>query len=692
MVGLDCANCAARIEQELHKIKGLEEVSVNFANKSVELPPELEAEARQAIARTEPEVLLIKQEEIKADKTEEKGEEKKKLYFILAAGLLLFIGLIFNQQLHNTLYSWAEYAVLMPAYLLVGWPVIRTALRNLRRGVIFEESFLMSVATLGAIAIHQLPEAVAVMLFYAVGEYFQERAVNHSRRSIASLLDIRPEYANLKMNDQIKQVQPEEVAVGQTIIIKPGERVPLDGEVIEGTSFVDTSALTGESVPQKVKTGEKVLAGMINTQGLLTVRVSKPYSESSVARILELVENAAGRKAPTEQFITTFARYYTPIVVFGAMAVALVPPLFIAGSTFSEWLYRALVMLVISCPCALVISIPLGYFGGLGAQSRRGILVKGANFLEALTRLHTVVFDKTGTLTEGVFRVKQVVPDNGFSEEELLLVTAAAEIHSNHPIAQSILAAYNQEISSDRTGDYREIAGRGIIARVDGKEVLVGNDQLMHEKNIEHKVCEVEGTGVHVAVDGVFAGYIVIADEIKEDAAAAIARLKELGVKRTVMLSGDEEAATAWVAAYVGVDDYFAELLPEDKVNKVEEFMAGLSDRRRQKLAFVGDGINDAPVITRADVGIAMGGLGSDAAIEAADVVLMEDKPSRLATAVEIASYTARIVRQNVVLVLGVKAFFLALGVLGIATMWEAVFADVGVAIIAVLNTLRLLK
>jgi len=692
LVGLDCANCAARIEQELHKIKGLEEVSVNFANKSVELPPELEAEARQAIARTEPDILLIKQEEIKADKTEEKGEEKKKLYFILAAGLLLFIGLIFNQQLHNTLYSWAEYAVLMPAYLLVGWPVIRTALRNLRRGVIFEESFLMSVATLGAIAIHQLPEAVAVMLFYAVGEYFQERAVNHSRRSIASLLDIRPEYANLKMNGQIKQVQPEEVAVGQTIIIKPGERVPLDGEVLEGTSFVDTSALTGESVPQKVKAGEKVLAGMINTQGLLTVRVSKPYSESSVARILELVENAAGRKAPTEQFITTFARYYTPIVVFGAMAVALVPPLFIAGSTFSEWLYRALVMLVISCPCALVISIPLGYYGGLGAQSRRGILVKGANFLEALTRLHTVVFDKTGTLTEGVFRVKQVVPDNGFSEEELLLVTAAAEIHSNHPIAQSILAAYNQEISSERTGDYREIAGRGIIARVDGKEVLVGNDRLMHEKNIEHKVCEVEGTGVHVAVDGVFAGYIVISDEIKEDAAAAIARLKELGVKRTVMLSGDEEAATAWVAASVGVDDYFAELLPEDKVNKVEEFMAGLSDRRRQKLAFVGDGINDAPVITRADVGIAMGGLGSDAAIEAADVVLMEDKPSRLATAVEIASYTARIVRQNVVLVLGVKAFFLALGVLGIATMWEAVFADVGVAIIAVLNTLRLLK
>jgi len=692
LVGLDCANCAARIEQELHKIKGLEEVSVNFANKSVELPPELEAEARQAIARTEPEVLLIKQEEIKADKTEEKDEEKEKLYFILAAGLLLFIGLIFNQQLHNTLYSWAEYAVLMPAYLLVGWPVIRTALRNLRRGVIFEESFLMSVATLGAIAIHQLPEAVAVMLFYAVGEYFQERAVNHSRRSIASLLDIRPEYANLKMNGQIKQVQPEEVAVGQTIIIKPGERIPLDGEVLEGTSFVDASALTGESVPQKVKAGEKVLAGMINTQGLLTVRVSKPYSESSVARILELVENAAGRKAPTEQFITTFARYYTPIVVFGAMAVALVPPLFIAGSTFSEWLYRALVMLVISCPCALVISIPLGYYGGLGAQSRRGILVKGANFLEALTRLHTVVFDKTGTLTEGVFRVKQVVPDNGFSEEELLLVTAAAEIHSNHPIAQSILAAYNQEISSDRTGDYREIAGRGIIARVDGKEVLVGNDRLMHEKNIEHKICEVEGTGVHVAVDGVFAGYIVISDEIKEDAAAAIARLKELGVKRTVMLSGDEEAATAWVAAYVGVDDYFAELLPEDKVNKVEEFMAGLSDRRKQKLAFVGDGINDAPVITRADVGIAMGGLGSDAAIEAADVVLMEDKPSRLATAVEIASYTARIVRQNVVLVLGVKAFFLALGVLGIATMWEAVFADVGVAIIAVLNTLRLLR
>ncbi|MBE3581394.1 MAG: cadmium-translocating P-type ATPase [Thermoanaerobacteraceae bacterium] len=692
LAGLECASCAAKIEQELRKIKGLEGVTVNFADQSVELPPELAAAAQEAISRVEPGVRLVEQGERRPAAAEEEGEGKKALYLIVAAGLLWGVGFLFNQQLHRTPYAWAEYAVLLAAYLLVGGPVIQTAFRNLVRGQVFDENFLMSVATLGAIAIHQLPEAAAVMLFYAVGEYFQERAVNRSRRAITALLDIRPDYANLKLNGETKQVRPEEVAVGQIIVVKPGERVPLDGEVLEGTSFVDTSALTGESVPRKVEAGEKVLAGMVNTQGLLTVRVTKPYAKSSVARILELVENAAGRKAPTEQFITAFSRYYTPAVVFGALAVAVVPPLVIPGATFSEWIYRALVLLVISCPCALVISVPLGYFGGIGGASRRGILIKGANFLDALAGLHTVVFDKTGTLTRGVFRVTRVVPYNGFSAEELLSLAAHAEAFSTHPIARSIWEAYGREISPDMVGEYQEIAGHGISAVVGGKRVLAGNDRLMHREGIAHDVCDLEGTGVYVAVDGTFAGYIIISDELKPDAKEAIARLKGLGVQQTVMLTGDEESVARRVAESLGLDAYFAELLPEDKVAKVEELAAGLAEHRKQKLAFVGDGINDAPVITRADVGVAMGGLGSDAAIEAADVVLMEDKPSRLATAVEIARYTGRIVRQNVVLALGVKAFFLVLGAFGVATIWEAVFADVGVTLVAIFNATRTLR
>ncbi|GFN21982.1 heavy metal translocating P-type ATPase [Thermanaeromonas sp. C210] len=692
LAGLECASCAAKIEQELRKIKGLEGVTVNFADQSVELPPELAAAAQEAISRVEPGVRLVEQGERRPAAAEEEGEGKKALYLIVAAGLLWGVGFLFNQQLHRTPYAWAEYAVLLAAYLLVGGPVIQTAFRNLVRGQVFDENFLMSVATVGAIAIHQLPEAAAVMLFYAVGEYFQERAVNRSRRAITALLDIRPDYANLKLNGETKQVRPEEVAVGQIIVVKPGERVPLDGEVLEGTSFVDTSALTGESVPRKVEAGEKVLAGMVNTQGLLTVRVTKPYAKSSVARILELVENAAGRKAPTEQFITAFSRYYTPAVVFGALAVAVVPPLVIPGATFSEWIYRALVLLVISCPCALVISVPLGYFGGIGGASRRGILIKGANFLDALAGLHTVVFDKTGTLTRGVFRVTRVVPYNGFSAEELLSLAAHAEAFSTHPIARSIREAYGREIPADAVGEYQEIAGHGISAVVGGKRVLAGNDRLMHREGIAHDVCDLEGTGVYVAVDGTFAGYIIISDELKPDAKEAIARLKELGVQQTVMLTGDEESVARRVAESLGLDAYFAELLPEDKVAKVEELAAGLAERRKQKLAVVGDGINDAPVITRADVGVAMGGLGSDAAIEAADVVLMEDKPSRLATAVEIARYTGRIVRQNVVLALGVKAFFLVLGAFGVATIWEAVFADVGVTLVAIFNATRTLR
>lgn len=691
LAGLDCASCAAKIEEKLRQVKGMEQVSVNFAAQSMELPPQLLPAAREVIARVEPGVRIVEAGG-RATPQEEEAEEKSELYFIIAAVILLAIGLIFNRTLHRTPYALAEYAVLLPAYLLAGWRVIWTAARNLARGQVFDENFLMGIATIGAIAIHQLPEAAAVMAFYAVGEYFQDRAVNRSRRSIAALLDVRPDYANLKVNGETKQVRPEEVEVGQTIVVRPGEKAPLDGEILEGASFVDTSALTGEPVPRKVEKGQNILAGMINGQGLLTVKVTKPFGQSSVAHILELVENAAGRKAPTEQFITAFSRYYTPAVVLGALTVAVVPPLFIPGATFSEWVYRALVMLVISCPCALVVSIPLGYFGGIGGASRRGILVKGANFLDALTNLHTVVFDKTGTLTKGVFRVTRVVPYNGFAEEELLAAAAAAEVYSTHPIAQSIREAYGKEISQDQVTDYQEIPGHGISAVASGKRVLAGNDRLLHREGITHQVCEVEGTGVHVAVDGVFAGYIVISDEIKDDAQKAIVRLKELGVQKTVMLTGDEESVARRVAETLGLDGYFAELLPEGKVEKVEELQAALSNRRKQKLAFVGDGINDAPVITRADVGVAMGGLGSDAAIEAADVVLMEDAPSRLANAVAISRYTGYIVRQNVGLALGVKAFFLVLGAFGVATIWEAVFADVGVALVAIYNATRTLK
>ncbi|HHY46010.1 MAG TPA: cadmium-translocating P-type ATPase [Firmicutes bacterium] len=634
---------------------------------------------------------------------DEEGKGKRDLLFVGIAGLLLVVGLIFNAELHGTPHSWAEYLVLIAAYLLVGGRVLATALRNLVRGEVFDESFLMSVATIGAIAIHQLPEAVAVMLFYSLGEYLQDRAVDRSRRSIAALLNIRPDYANLKMNGDTRKVSPEEVAPGQIIIVRPGERVPLDGEVIEGSSLVDTSALTGESVPRKVEAGRKVLAGMINGQGLLTVRVTKTYGESSAARILDLVEKAAAGKAPTEQFITSFSRYYTPIVVLVALGLAIAPPLFIPGATFGEWVYRALVLLVISCPCALVISIPLSYFGGIGGASRQGILVKGANFLETLTCLHTVVFDKTGTLTKGVFRVAEVATRNGFSKDEVLRAAALAEAHSNHPMAKSILDAYRNasgiEIEANNVREYQEIAGHGVKARVNGKVIVVGNDRLMHRENIPHDSCDVEGTVVYVAMDGVFAGYIIISDEIKPDAPLAVRRLKDLGIKRVVMLTGDDEGVAKMVSSRLGIDEYFAELLPQDKVRKLEELEASLPGRgrrrmgrrriSRQRLAFVGDGINDAPVITRADVGVAMGGLGSDAAIEAADVVIMEDAPSRVATAIEIARRTSRIARQNVILALGVKAFFLVIGAWGLATMWEAVFADVGVTLIAVFNALR---
>ena len=608
---------------------------------------------------------------------------------VITAALFL-VGLIFNQPLHDTPFAIGEYAVLIPAYLISGWSVLTTAGRNILRGRIFDENFLMTIATLGAIAIHEVPEAVAVMLFFQVGELFQDYSVGRSRRSIKALLEVRPDTANLKVDGVIREVAPESVKVGDVILVRPGEKVPLDGEVLDGQSQLDTSALTGESIPRGVAPGETVLSGMINQSSVLTVQVTKPFNESSISRILELVENASSQKADTEKFITRFARYYTPVVVFLSLAVAILPPLFIPGATHSEWVYRALVLLVISCPCGLVISIPLGYFGGIGGAAKRGILVKGSTFLDALTQVDTVVFDKTGTLTKGNFRVTQIVPDNGRNQHELLSLAAQVESQSNHPVAQSILQAYGQPIDHSVISDYEEIAAHGIRAQVEGRTVLAGNDRLLHRESIPHEVCRVDGTVAHLAVEGEYAGHIIIADELKQDAVRAIESLHSQGIT-TAMLTGDSQSVADRVAKQLGLDQYRAELLPEDKVSALEAFI-NQAKKNNKKVVFVGDGINDSPVIARADVGMAMGGLGSDAAIETADVVIMTDAPSKVAEAISLARRTLRIVWQNIILAMAVKAVFVALGAIGLATLWEAVFADVGVALLAIFNAGRILR
>lgn len=688
--GLHCAGCAGKIERTLQQQQGMDYVVLSFATKSIYLKPEHVPKAQEIIDSIESGVTLEDVNQPKPEGNKNRINIKKQLATMGVAFALMLVGIIFNEQLHNTPYNIAEYALLLPAYLLVGWPVVKRALQNVTKANMFDENFLMTIATVGAIAIHQLPEAVGVMLFYYVGEFFQELAVNRSRNSIKELMDIRPEYANLMFNGITEKVSPEMVNVNDTIVVKPGEKIPLDGMVLEGVSFLDTSALTGESVPRKVQQGDEVLAGMINTNGLLNIKVTKIFADSSVAKILDLVENAGSRKASTEKFITKFSRYYTPAVVFAAITLAVVPPLIIPGATFADWLYRALVLLVISCPCALVVSIPLGYFGGIGGASKKGILIKGANFLEALTNLDTVVFDKTGTLTKGVFRVTGVEAANSFLQKDVLRYASMAEINSNHPIAKSIIEAYGENISEHNIEEYQEIAGHGIKAKCDGKIILAGNQRLMIKENIKHDPINVEGTIVYIAVDGVWAGYITISDEIKEDSAKAIAKLKSLGIKNTVMLTGDEVTVAENVSTKLGINKVFAKLLPQDKVTKVEEIIESLPGKT--KLAFVGDGINDAPVLTRADIGIAMGGLGSDAAIEAADVVIMDDQPSKVATAVGIARHTKKIIVQNIIMALGVKGAFVILGSVGMATMWEAVFADVGVAMLAILNSTRALK
>ena len=608
----------------------------------------------------------------------------KRLWRIIIGAAVLATAVLLS--LNN---EWLQIALFIISYIIVGGDVVKRAVKNIFKGQVFDENFLMSIATIGAFFIGEYPEGVAVMLFYQVGELFQSYAVGKSRKSIASLMDIRPDYANVKKGDELVKVDPDEVQIGDIIVIKAGEKIPLDGKVIEGSSMIDTSALTGESVPRKVEVGSDILSGCININGVITVEVTKEFGESTVSKILDLVENASSKKSNSEQFITKFARYYTPVVVIIAVFLAIIPPLVIDGATFSDWIYRALAFLVVSCPCALVISIPLSFFGGIGGASKKGVLVKGSNYLEALAETEIVVFDKTGTLTKGVFNVQEIHPE-GVSKEELLELTAHAESYSNHPISLSLKRAYSKEIDNERILDVEEISGHGVIATVDGKKVMAGNIKLMKMMDIPYFKGELIGTIVHVAVNNKYIGYIVIADEVKEDSAQAIKELKAANIKQTVMLTGDNKSIGSKVAKELGLDKVYAELLPADKVEKLEELFSQKS--KKGKLAFVGDGINDAPVLARADIGIAMGGLGSDAAIEAADVVIMTDEPSKIATTMKISKKTLKISHQNIVFAIGIKIIVLILSAFGITTMWAAIFADVGVTIIAVLNAFRALN
>ncbi|NBG87294.1 heavy metal translocating P-type ATPase [Isachenkonia alkalipeptolytica] len=694
--GLGCGNCAEKMESQINKLQGVQQARVDFIAKKLTLEidekqeiTEIVKEAARIMDRIEPGVRVQKFEKargkeksFKDDKEQEQSKEDRiRLGF---GGALFAVAMIVNLSENFSL------GLFVLSYIIVGGGILLRAAKNIARGQVFDENFLMSIATLGAFAIGEYPEAVAVMLFYRVGEYFQNIAVNRSRKSIGELMDIRPDFAHLKTPEGLRRVTPEEVAVGDRIMIKPGERVPLDGIVLEGTSAVDTSALTGESLPREVKGGSTLLSGFINKNGVLTMDVTKEFEDSTVSKILDLVENASSRKAPTENFITKFARYYTPVVVITALLLAVIPPLVLPGALFSQWIYRGLVFLVISCPCALVISIPLGFFGGIGGASKRGILIKGSNYLEALNNVETVIFDKTGTLTEGVFKVRDIVPEDANKREELLKYAAYAEGYSNHPIGISVVEAYNREIETRHLSNYQEIPGHGIMVNYRDEEILAGNRKLMDRENIEYKGVKTLGTIIYIAVNQKYMGYIEIADEIKKDGKEAVDALKALGVKNTVMLTGDSKAVGEAIGRKLGIDKVYGELLPDQKVQKLEEIEGARTTKG--KVLFVGDGINDAPVLARADVGVAMGGLGSDAAIEAADLVIMNDEPSKIAKAIGIGRRTRKIVWQNIILALGVKLVFLILGAMGKATLWEAVFADVGVALLAILNAMRVMQ
>lgn len=678
--GLDCANCAMKIEKGVQKINGVKEATVNFTSGKLTIDAEedhlatIEQETKKVVKELEPDVKVT---EIDKEKVSEHGNEKERntLFRILfsLAGIALLLLFDFNEPIRLIGY--------LLIYLLIGYDVVKKAVMNIVKGKIFDENFLMSVATIGAMLIGEYPEAVAVMLFYQIGEYFQGLAVSHSRKSIRELMAIRPETAHVQTAEGLMTVNPEDVQIGQFVLVKPGERVPLDGTIIEGESLVDTSALTGESVPKSVYVGETVLSGFINKNKPFLVQVEKSYENSTISKLLELVENASSKKAPAENFITKFARYYTPVVVGLAVLLAVLPPLVVSGAAFSEWIYRALTFLVISCPCALVISVPLSFFGGIGGASKIGVLVKGSNYLELLAQTETVVFDKTGTLTKGDFSIQTI--DTKIDPKIFMQYVASAEQFSTHPIAQSVLEGYAGPLLP--TANIQEFAGEGILAEVDGKQVLAGNHKLMERFEISFPSSQEIGTLLYLAIDQSYSGYLVIADTLKEDAVDALVQLKKAGVKNTVMLTGDSKKIADHIGKQVGVDKIYSELLPEDKVQRLEEIL----QRNNKKTAFVGDGINDAPVLARADVGIAMGGLGSDAAIEAADVVIMNDQPSKIAEAIHLAKKTLKIVKQNIVFAIGIKILVLALGAFGFASMGDAVFADVGVTVLAVLNAMR---
>ena len=695
--GLNCAHCAEVIGSKVSLLDGVKTSNINFVNKklSVEISKVDEEAIIKKIIKiindTEPGI-DIKVEERKKNntlKTEKKiikDNSKLKLLKILL-GVFVFIFASYEQMIGKQ----SKYSLLifLVSYVLVGGDVAYKALRNMTKGRVFDENFLMTVATIGAIAIGDASEAVGVMLFYKIGEYLQELAVGKSRKSISDLMQIKPDTANLKVDNSIRVVDPEEVEIGDFIIVKPGEKVPLDGVVVDGNSMVDTSALTGESVLRTVKLGDELLSGFINKNALLTVKVTKSFSESTVSKILDLVENASSKKSKTENFISVFSKYYTPIVVILATLIAVIPSIFVPGAMFSDWLHRGLVFLVVSCPCALVLSIPLSYFSGIGVASKNGILIKGSNYLEALRYVDTVVFDKTGTLTQGVFDVVKV-NSVGILEEELIKYASIAEANSNHPIAKSILKYYNKEVDLNKIESYEEIPAHGIKVKYENKNILAGNEKLMTANNIEINKSEEIGTVVYIAVDNKFKGYIIISDKIKLDSEKAIEDIKNQGIKETVMLTGDNKEVADLVSKQLKVDKVYSNLLPNEKVEKIESIYEGRNDK--QKIAFVGDGINDAPVLARVDVGIAMGGLGSDAAIEAADIVIMTDEPSKIAEGIKISKKTYKIVWQNIIFALGIKSIVMILGALGMASMWEAVFADVGVALIAVLNAMRIMK
>ncbi|PQL32419.1 heavy metal translocating P-type ATPase [Mediterraneibacter gnavus] len=698
--GLDCPNCSAKIEKEVGDLEDVSSSVVNLMKQTLTVSMDHNKAASMLDMVTtivhshEPDVEVSEQKADtsvapdKKEKTPVYSDDDKKLTIRLISGAVIYavgMGLILFGHVSLPV----ELGVLIVAYIILGWDVVWQAVKNITRGQIFDEHFLMSLSTIGAFAIGEYPEAVAVMLFYQVGEFFQSLAVKRSRKSISDLMDIRPDSATVRRNGELVVVAPETVSIGELIVVKPGEKIPLDGIVTEGESMLDTRALTGESVPRSIRKGEEALSGCVNQSGVLTIKVTKSFGESTVTKIIDLVENASSRKAPTENFITTFARYYTPIVVGMAAILAIIPPVILGGG-WSEWLRRGFVFLIVSCPCALVISIPLTFFGGIGAASKRGVLVKGSNYLEALNKVSVVVFDKTGTLTKGVFKVVDITVEFGFTKEQVLEYAAQAESYSNHPIAKSIQEAFGKTIDQSVLSGYEEISGHGIRVLIGGKRVLAGNSKLMDSEKVSYAACQSAGTKVYIAVDGRYAGCIVIADEVKDDSQNAIASLKKIGVEKTVMLTGDDEKIGKAVAEQLGLDEYYAQLLPDQKVEKLEYL--DQHKTKGSKLAFVGDGINDAPVLARADVGIAMGGLGSDAAIEAADVVLMTDEPSKLVDAIDVAKATKRIVMQNIIIALGIKSVFLILGALGIAGMWEAVFGDVGVTIIAVLNAMRILK